>query len=597
MAQVTLRDLNSNEEIVVPPEGYMFGRVGGDADIQLEDNSISRRQARVSFKGGQWLLETLAVPQGQRAPRPTALQPGSTFAIGQSEFEVVELDDQGDEELDNDPAAKTIAPQKGKPAPAPVPAAKKAAPASPNAKTAAAAPQQKRAPTQNAAAASAPEEEAPAAGIKGLFVGVPKGIAYYLVNVPKLLVNPVGTVRTTIEELPAEPLGKTDLIGYALPSLFIASALGSIAGGLALLIGPTHTFSLMSFIPIGALIGAVIGAVVTGFVFHPVFDWIITKLKGKSDARSRSNYFLQMQTVAIIVAVPGAVGTILSSLPIPFISLLGPLLSVVGTLVSLYVVYQWFVKFDVVKWVFMVIKVLAVLALLGTGFGFITGTINQIRAFTSGSSTVAAADVPSGDGDEAPAGEVELGEMPTDPAEAAEWSKKKQAQILAKAQEQQKKAMAQAQAAQDAANQKADDAKEAVADAKKPPAPKEEPKADPKAEPTPEPVAAKETPPAPKEEAVVMAPTGSGSYAAYARKRDAIEKAIENDPTVLSRNTELQKLYGSYTEDAYEISQKWQKDTSKKPERAKLHAHLRDAELFNKTAKTIEQIAAKLGVK
>ena len=67
MAQVTLRDLTTNEDIVVPPEGYIFGRVGGDADIQLEDNSISRRQARVSLKGGMWLLETLAVPQGARA--------------------------------------------------------------------------------------------------------------------------------------------------------------------------------------------------------------------------------------------------------------------------------------------------------------------------------------------------------------------------------------------------------------------------------------------------------------------------------------------------------------------------------------------------
>ena len=81
MGQVTLRDLSTNEDIVVPPEGYIFGRVGGDADIQIEDNSISRRQARVSLKGGMWLLETLAVPAGAKAPRPVQLQmPARTAA-------------------------------------------------------------------------------------------------------------------------------------------------------------------------------------------------------------------------------------------------------------------------------------------------------------------------------------------------------------------------------------------------------------------------------------------------------------------------------------------------------------------------------------
>ena len=141
MSQVTLRDLATNEDIVVPPEGFIFGRVGGDADIQLEDNSISRRQARVSLKGGMWLLETLAVPQGQRAPRPVQLQEGATFNVGQSEFEVVQIE--ADEEEEIDPGARTIAPpSKGK-APPPAAPAKRAPPPA-SAKTAPSAPQQKR---------------------------------------------------------------------------------------------------------------------------------------------------------------------------------------------------------------------------------------------------------------------------------------------------------------------------------------------------------------------------------------------------------------------------------------------------------------------
>ncbi|MDP2273410.1 MAG: hypothetical protein Q8N23_02445 [Archangium sp.] len=583
MGQVTLRDLSTNEDIVVPPEGFIFGRVGGDADIQIEDNSISRRQARVSQKGGMWLLETLAVPQGAKAPRPVQLQEGASFTVGQSEFEVVQI-----EEEEEEPAAPTIAPGRGKPGPAPASAAaKKPNPPPANAKTMPS-PAQKR--PVAAASAAAPAEEAPAGkGIGAMFVGVPKGIAYYLVNVPKLLVNPFGTVRTTIEEQPSEPMAKIELIGYALPSLFISAALPAFAAGLAALIGPGHVFMLGSFLPIGPAIGAVIGAVVTGFVFHPVVEWIINKLKGKSDARSRSNYFLQTMTLAIILAVPQALGILLAALPIPFINLLGPLLMVVGSLVSVYVTYQWMVHFDVVKWVLMVLKVVAVLSLLGAGWGFVSGLIATISGLGSGGSSAVAATGDTGDA-------VELGEMPTDPAEAVEWSKKRAAQLQAKAEADTKKAMAAAEDATAKAEGAAEDAKE-DAPAEKPvkaEAAKPEPKPEPVAAKEPTPVV-KDTPPAPVKDDAVAAP--SGGYTMFAKRRDAIEKLFENDPTVLAKSSDLQKLYGDYIEEAYELDKRMFKDNSKKPERAKLNARLRDAELYQKTGKTIDSLAGKLGIR
>ncbi len=573
MGQVTLRDLSTNEDIVVPPEGFIFGRVGGDADIQIEDNSISRRQARVSQKGGMWLLETLAVPQGAKAPRPVQLQEGASFTVGQSEFEVVQI-----EEEEEEPAAPTIAPGRGKPGP-PVSAAAAKKPNAPpsNAKTMPS-PAQKRPAAPGAASA----EEAPAGkGIGAMFVGVPKGIAYYLVNVPKLLVNPFGTVRTTIEEQPAEPMAKIELIGYALPSLFISAALPAFAAGLAALIAPGHVFLLGSFLPIGPAIGAVIGAVVTGFVFHPVVEWVINKLKGKSDARSRSNYFLQTMTLAIILAVPQALGILLAALPIPFISLLGPLLMVVGSLVSVYVTYQWMVHFDVVKWVLMVLKVVAVLSLLGAGWGFVSGLIATISGLGSGGSSAVAATDDTGD--------VELGEMPTDPAEAAEWSKKRAEQLQAKAEADTRKAMAAAEDAAAKAEGAADDAKDD--------APAEKPvKAEAaKPEPVAAPVAVKETPPAPVKDEPVAAP--SGGYTMFAKRRDAIEKLFEADPTVLAKSGDLQKLYGDYIEEAYELDKRMFKDNQKKPERAKLNARLRDAELYQKTGKTIDSLAGKLGIR
>ncbi len=593
MAQVTLRDLSTNEDIIVPPEGYIFGRVGGDADIQIEDNAISRRQARVSLKGSQWLLETLAVPQGQRAPRPVQLQEGATFLVGQSEFEVVQIE-ADEEEPEIDPSSKTFAPTKGRPAPAPAPAAapaRKAPPPPVNARTIPSGAPQKRAPT--AAAQEAASDEAPAKGIGAMFVAAPKGLAYYLLNVPKMLVNPIGTVRKTIEEQPNEPMGRIELIGYALPALLATGMLGAIATGLAALIGPGHHFLLMSFLPIPAIIGGFIGAIVTGFVFHPVMTWIITKLKGESDARSRTNYFLQTMTLSILLAVPNAIGLILGALPIPFINLLGPLLSVVATLVSIYVTIQWFEYFKVFKWVKTVLMVLGALAVLGAGVGFVTGLIATIRGFGSGSSA-SAGSTDTGEVAEN-SGEPEV--MPTDAEEAKAWVKKKQEAALAKAAAAQKAALAQANdAAENAEPVEAPEKPEKPAKPEPKPVVKAEPKPEPRVEPKadPEPVAVKDTPPAPKEEPM---PTGNSAYATFARRRDAVEKQLENDPTVLQKSADVQRLYGEYIEAAYDLDKKWGKETSKKPERARLNAHLRDAELYGKSGKTIDQLAGKLGIK
>ncbi|MFO0598000.1 MAG: hypothetical protein U0228_22045 [Myxococcaceae bacterium] len=612
MAQVTLRDLSTNEDIVVPPEGFIFGRVGGDADVQLEDNAISRRQARVSLKGGQWLLETIAVPQGQKAPRPLALQEGATFNVGQAEFEVVQIEADDDAP---DEGAKTVAPpSKGKPGMAPPPG-KKAPPPPPNAKTTPASAAQKR----NAASSGTMADEEgdaggaekgggdapPEKGFAAMFVAAPKGLAYYLLNVPKLMVNPIGSVRKQIEEMPQEPMGRIELIGYALPSLLFAGCLGSIARGLAMLIGPGHHFDLMSFIPIGPLIGGFIGAIVTGYIWHPLTSWVLTKLKGKHDARSRSNYFLAMMTVALVVAVPNAIGTIVASLPIPFINALGPLLMVVGSLASLYVLHQWMAHFEVVKWVLLVVKILAVLALLGAGLGFVQVLIADIKGLGSGGGgSAAVATTDDGDAEAAAEGdEGALEEMPKDPAEAKAWAEKRQKQMLAKAEAAKKAALAKANAPAEG-EEKAEPAPKKE-DPKKTEAPaKTETKAEPKNE-KPEPKEVAETPPPPPKETVKETPAPkeaalppvNGAYGAFARKRDAIERLFEADPTILQKSGELQILYANYLEASYDLDKKWGKETSKKPERAKLNARLHDAELFGKAGKTIDELAEKLKIK
>lgn len=546
MARLILRDLSTNEEYEVPPEGILIGRVGGDADIQVDgDNTISRKQARVLVSNGAWVMETIYVPKGSPPVKPMKLAEGSTFTIGQAaEFEVVEVEQ-----------------------PAGAPAGKKPNPPS-NAKTQASPGGPPKRTGSIAEQDGAGEEEAPAGGIGALFVGVPKGLAYYLVNVPKMLFNPFGTVRTTIEELPNEALGRTGLIGYALPALLATSLLGSWAAGIALLLSPAHTFSLMAFLPIVPAISAVVGAVVTGFVFHPVLEWIITKLKGESDARSRSNYFLQTMTLSILLAVPSALGLILASLPVPFIRLLGPLLSVAASLVSLYVTIKWFEFFKVVKWVKTVLMVLGALAVLGAAASLVTGTLAQIRALGAPKAPTMADAADTATTDDAPA---------ADDGDGEDDDKKMKPLVPPK------KPVA-----------KADDAK---------PVP-EKVERDDKPEKT-EPVAKTDekpvnTPPPPPEKTAPVEDTSvpaSGDYAVFARHRDAVEKTFENNPVVLQKNKDLQKLYGEYLDTVYELDKQYAKEISKNPERRRLYERLKEAELSQKTGKTIETLSSKLGIR
>lgn len=598
---VTIRDVNTNEEIIIPPEGLIFGRTGGDADIQLDDNSISRRQARVSLKGGNWLVETIAVAQGQRPPRPVTLVEGQTFIVGNNEFEVVSIAeaDQEEEEQDAPPpkaAARAAAPAK----PSRAPTMKTTPAAAPSKRPAAAAAPAKRA----APAASDGEEEAndsnePAAkGFGAMFVAAPKGLAYYLVNVPKMLFNPLGTVRTAIEEQPAEPMGRIELIGYALPALLATGMLGSIAGGLALLIGPGHIFSLMSFIPIVPAISAVIGAVVTGFVFHPFMEWLIRFLKGESDARSRTNYFLQLMTLSIVLAVPNALGVILGSLPIPFINLIGPLLMTVASLVSIYVAYQWFLSFGVVKWFRTVLLVLGALSVLGAAYGLVMGVVHTIQGFGSHStaSDIAAADIATGDVDDATAKAIAEAEKAAGGAEMPEAARKALADAAKMRAELAKKGAAASAAAEEAA-EKAEKAAEKNEKAEKPPKAEKaavvKKEADPEPEPTitEEPVA-KAPPPA----AETKSAGKSSGYGEYARKRDLVEKAFANDPTVLAGSKDLQDAYGEYLKESSEIDKSFQKDIAKNANKARLYERLRDAELYQKTGKLVDQLAGKLKI-
>src|SRR6185436_5827166 len=79
-----------------------------------------------------------------------------------------------------------------------------------------------------------------------------------------------------------------------------------------------HTFSIMMLVPIFPLIGAAVGAVVSGLIAHPVLTWIVDKLEGQSDARSRSNMFVMNMTATALLALPGGLAQLMGLIPLPF---------------------------------------------------------------------------------------------------------------------------------------------------------------------------------------------------------------------------------------------------------------------------------------
>ncbi len=561
-----LRDPSSGSTFQVPDEGLTIGREGGKADFQVKDNGVSKSHCRIYLDGDAWFLEDLGSANGtylgeDKLAAPTELMPNDIISMSKTRFEVLGPID-GDEGGDEEPPPPTPPPApKAKAAPA-----KSAAPAAaakkPAAKPASAGPAMSAARKPAAAAPDAGGDSEAASESKGIgyfFIAVPKAIAYYLAAIPLLLVNPVGSIRKGIAEQKAEPMGRMELIAYALPALFVSAFLPSIATGIGLAVN--GHFSIMSFIPIGPAIGAVIGAVITGFAWHPVMEWVVRKLKGTSDERSRTNYFLMFMTATAVLAVPSAVGILLNLVPVPFIGLVGVILSLIATLAMLFVHYSWLVHFDVMKIVRTVVLVLGALAVLGSLYN---GVMTQVAVIRGMGSSTGSAGAVGGDVDAQIAAATALGEKAAAEAEAAS-----------------KKAMADVADAQKDANEAVKDAKGKTKEVKeKVEAPTEKPKEV-------EAVAAAVEKPA--EKTVVAAPSGGG-YPAFASMRDSIEKRIAEDPTLLNRTSGLLDAYRSYEADVADIDGKW----SKKPGPSKVNNHLRDAEIYEKTEKKVREIYGKL---
>lgn len=531
MAQATLRDLRTNRDFVIAPLGCVFGRNGGNADVQLPDDSIAHRHAQVSFKDGMWLLETLNTPSSARPPRPLFLEEGATFLVGRHEFEVLQLD------IEDGPMSSSertvIAPTSGPPPTAPevVNSAARALNPPPPPVSALL-----HAPTLTEVEANA--SRAPSAGMGELLSAIPKAVLHYVSDVPQLVFKPFSTVRETIDTLPVAPLGRFERIGYALPALVFASLFGSICAGIAALISGSG-FQASLFFPMVPALVAIAAAAVMGFFFDPVCKWFIALLKGESNARSRTNYFVQLMSLSILLAVPGSLGAVLGALPLPFVGLVGQVLAIAATVLSLWVIVQWFISFEVVKWFQTVLMILGGLLILGAAWQLGASALTSVKKAEDG--TVVAT-------------------VPEEDSAVLDVPVEAKAEALPQAGPTQDSGMV------------------AIA----------------MAQPEAKPIETLAAAPSAPENTKVIAIT---PYTNFVRRRDAIEKHFEADPTRLQKSGELQRLYGEYLAVEFELNKKWAKETAKRPERAKLHTRLREAELFGKADKTIDSLAMKLDLR
>ncbi|MCA2980670.1 MAG: FHA domain-containing protein [Myxococcaceae bacterium] len=603
-----LKDLTSQKLISVPVEGLTFGREGGDAQLQVPDMGVSKRHAEVFYEDGSWYLKDLGSSNGtmlanERIGDPTELLPGDVFQLSKRKFEVLKVvdgDDPGDAPSEPDlpamtePVRESVA-RAAKPAPA---AKRPATPVRPSAAP-------KVAPTRDAQpSAVGPEADAEGddelgkAGVGRVLSGVPKAIAYYLVNVPLMLLNPLGTIRKGVEERPAEPMGRLELIAWALPATLFIGAVGVLSTVLTALITGQVGAAIASSV-VGLVVGAVVGAVVAvvlGLIWHSLTSFFVVKLfKGSCDARGRTNFFLQSLTVSILVALPGGLSTIVSAViaqlgggPLRFLMLVPIVMSAAATGLVFFMQYRWYDSFNVARWVKTVMLVLAALSA--------ASRLVAVGAVVKGGGPVMAGaptDLPQPKAPGAPAIEDDEPEPQakrpegvdaTGPGAAAAKPPEPGAAPPSPAID---KPGEGAPRRDDAAGAKNDAAKTPprAAEPTAPERPREAqgdtPRAGadvPVAENLPAaPPEARTTPPSP--------PQGTG-YPAWRAKVDAIERRISDDPTLLKGA--VLKGYLALQEKTAEADTTVRKAYKKAD--VKTLGHLRDAELYEKSKGTVNDL-------
>ena len=518
----------------VPAEGAIFGRDPKRCDVVLGDPGVSGVHAKIYLREGRWWLEDLNSSNGtftgeqQRLVGPLSLTPGVQFSLFRWRFEVTDL---GSEEATvntsggADPARTAPVPVSG-PVAKPRVAERSPTPAQPSA-------------AQLPVAASG----------SSVGVSLAAALAHYAVTVPRLIVRPASTVRDGIgfQRLPA--LTAVELLAWGVPAFALAAVLNVVAVLAAAAVGGALAPRLL-VAAAGIGLGGLVGVAVVAFLWHPVTTWIVGVLGGHSEPASRSNLFVAVCAASVVSAVASAVAVVVAAMPLPFVALVSHVLWLLGTVLVLFVIHAWCRHFVVARWFQWLVVCLALVAAVTTARDLVDDghdalaayrdreRVSEVPAATGAAVPAAAVAQPSPAGESAPVG----GGAALVPAPGSE------------------------------APVGASPGGEAARAPATIPAPDAQPVATP-------------APAAPAMPAAAEPPRPT--YAEYVARRDALERAIELDPPLLTRVAGLLELYKTLHTELARVEAKYY-PKGKRPQPPDVVAdRLREAEVYDATVGTV----------
>ena len=164
-------------------------------------------------------------------------------------------------------------------------------------------------------------------------------------------------------------------------------------------------------VPVVGVIGGAIGALITGFIAHPILGWLVDKLGGQSDARTRTAHVGLGMVANVVLLVPMVLTIILTAViarlmtvssVFSLLLVIPALLSIIATPLPIYVQWQFFKSYGVAKWFQTLLMIVAALAVVGALVGAVGTVVAAVKGMGAGGSAVVA----TGDGT--------VGVIPTD---------------------------------------------------------------------------------------------------------------------------------------------------------------------------------------
>jgi hypothetical protein len=84
-------------------------------------------------------------------------------------------------------------------------------------------------------------------------------------------------------------------------------------------------------------------------------------------------------------------------------------------------------------------------------------------------------------------------------------------------------------------------------------------------------------------------PLGETKFVRYLKKRDAVERAIADQPSLL-KDKRVLKQYEALWKKTYEIRKKWAKKKGDRFKKDKIHARLKGLEIMEKTERHVDRL-------